>query len=87
MAIEVAVYWMFLASMFLFMVKSRFTKMGVDNSGQFEPHYMQKVQEKIASSIKESFASIKACNPPKDPDEFYNEKERMVLVEGVNLKL
>lgn len=49
--IEVMVFAFFLFSMVILMFKSRFMKVGIDNSAQFEPVYMRILAQKIAESI------------------------------------
>ena len=76
--IEILVFVIYLGTMLILMFKSRSTKVGIDNSGQFEPVYMRILAEKIRSSIdlKIEFA-----------EEFYVDKERIVQVENVALKI
>lgn len=51
MIIELLVFFSFLLTMIFLMCKSRFMKVGIDNSGQFEPVYMRILAQKIADSI------------------------------------
>ena len=43
MIIELMVFVFYLTTMIILLIKSRFTKVGVDQSGQFEPIYLQKM--------------------------------------------
>lgn len=51
MIIELLVFASFLLTMVFLMIKSRYMKVGIDNSGQFEPVYMKILAQKIADSI------------------------------------
>lgn len=51
MIVELLVFSTFLLTMVFLMCKSRFMKVGIDNSGQFEPVYMRILAQKIADSI------------------------------------
>ena len=61
------------------MAKSRFFTVGNDNSDQFEPLKMSFMVKKIINSI-----DLTAC---KDPEDFFVGKERVIMVEGINLKI
>lgn len=49
--IETSIYFFFLLTMVLLLVKARFKKTGVDNSYQFEEVYMSYLMNKIVREI------------------------------------
>jgi hypothetical protein len=53
-------------------------KVGIDNSGQFEPVYMRILAQKIADSIPLNSES---------PQQFYVNSERLIQVENVSIKV
>jgi hypothetical protein len=65
--------------MVLIMVKSRFTHVGMDNTEQFEPVRISMVANKISSYID--------LKKHSDPENYFIDKERMILVEGISLKI
>lgn len=75
----------YVATMVIVMFRSRFQKIGIDQTSQFEPFYMNKMVDKIANSIdfdflqeKRSFARTRA---------FWTKKVRMIDVIGITLKV
>ena len=48
---EALIYLTYLGTMMLLLIKSRFSRVGVDQSGQFEPVYLQKMIDMIALNI------------------------------------
>ena len=79
MMIELLVFSTFLFTMILLMLKSRFSKIGIDNSGQFEPVYMRILAQKIADSIPIQTTEI--------ADQFFINSERIIQVENVAIKV
>lgn len=75
--IESSIYFYYLMTMVIIMIKSRFINVGMDNTEQFEPIRLSMVANKISSHIE-----IK-----KKAEEYYIDKERMILVEGISLKI
>mmetsp|Transcript_8499 Transcript_8499/g.14296 ORF Transcript_8499/g.14296 Transcript_8499/m.14296 type:complete len:728 (+) Transcript_8499:520-2703(+) len=76
MIIEISIYMFFIMTHLILMIKSRFVSVGMDNSEQFEPTGMRFLTQKIIRHIN-----------LKEEDAFFLNKERMVLVEGVPLKI
>ena len=76
--IEVLVFTFFLFSMVILMFKSRFMKVGIDNSAQFEPVYMRILAQKIADSIPLNIEYA---------EQFYCGSERIIQVENVAFKI
>ena len=76
--IEVFVWTFFISTMLLTMIKSRFMPVGGDNSAQFENVYMSYLANKILKDIDLD---------KEDAELFYVEKERLVQVNGVMLKI
>ena len=66
-------------TMVILMIKSRFLHVGVDNTEQFEPVRLSMVANKISTHID--------LKKPKDPESFYIDKERMIMVHGISLKI
>jgi hypothetical protein len=56
------------------MIKSRFMKVGTDNTSQFEPAYMSYLANLIVQNTPLSM---------KDADIFYIDKERNIQTQGV----
>ena len=83
--IEMLVFGFFILTMLLLLIKSRYRKIGIDNSGQFEPLYMKYLVDNITNSVKADIQAKGQNN--NDHDSFYVDKERMVTVEGVSLKV
>lgn len=77
--VEIAIFGFFLMTMLLTMFKSRFWKVGMDNSGQFEDTNMSYLCNRIIKNIDFSIS--------QDPRAFYIDKERLVQVQGVMIKL
>jgi len=63
------------------MIKSRFVPVGIDNSYQFAKEYASLMAEKITYQI-----DVDKQNPKK-AELFYVDRERMIPVEGVMLKI
>lgn len=61
--IEIFVFLFYTLTMLILMAKSRFATIGMDQSGQFEPYYLQRVVNQIISNI---------------PFERYSKKEKFV---------
>mmetsp|Transcript_39558 Transcript_39558/g.60445 ORF Transcript_39558/g.60445 Transcript_39558/m.60445 type:complete len:423 (-) Transcript_39558:1026-2294(-) len=78
MLIEICVYMFFMLTFVILMAKSRFMPVGMDNSEQFEPNYMKLLVNKIVGQIDLEIPSA---------EEFYVNKERMIQVEGVPVKV
>jgi hypothetical protein len=76
LVIEVFVYGFTIVSHILLMVKSRFSSVGTDNSHQFEGTYTALLAKKIIQQIDLSM-----------PDEFYADKERLIQIEGISIKV
>ena len=76
--IELLVFSTFLLTMIFLMFKSRFTKVGMDGSGQFEPIYMRILAQNIADSIPLNM---------KYAEQFYINSERIIQVENVAIKV
>ena len=51
MQIECLVFAFYTATLLILMFKSRFSTIGMDQSGQFEPFYIQKMMNEIISNI------------------------------------
>lgn len=79
MIIELLVFFSFLLTMIFLMCKSRQMKVGIDNSGQFEPVYMRILAQKIADSIPVS--------ADQSPEQYYVNSERLIQVENVSIKV
>lgn len=71
--IEIMVYTCYIVSMLLYMIRSRFTKVGEDVGSQFEGIYMKLTANKIANLVDLSV--------PK-PSKYYKDTERIVVVGG-----
>jgi hypothetical protein len=65
--------------MIITMAKSRFMKVGIDNTEQFEDLRMSHVVRIIQEQID--------MDSMQDPRHFYINKERMIRIEGVALKI
>jgi hypothetical protein len=85
--IEMLVFGFFIITMLLLLIKSRYRKIGIDNSGQFEPLYMKYLVDNITNSVKADITARGQINKHDNPEDFYIDKERMVTVEGVSLKV
>ena len=85
--IETLVFAYFIITMLLLLIKSRYRKIGIDNSGQFEPLYMKYLVDNITKSVKADISARAQVNKHDNPEDFYIDKERMVTVEGVSLKV
>ena len=72
------VFATFLLTMIFLMFKSRFTKVGMDGSGQFEPIYMRILAQHIADSIPLNMNYA---------EQFYVNSERIIQVENVAIKV
>ena len=81
---ELVVYVFFLCTMIVIMIKSRFTKVGIDNSQQFESLYMCKMANKICENIN---MTIGDDEEKAKRERFYVGKERNVDVDGVTVKI
>ena len=68
--VEIAIFGYFLLTMLLTMFKSRFWKVGMDNSGQFEDTNMSYLCNRIIKNIDFTIS--------QDPRAFYVDKERLV---------
>ena len=81
---ELVVYVFFLCTMIVIMIKSRFTRVGIDNSQQFESLYMSKMANKICENI-----DMKIGNDDKKArsERFFVGKERNVEVDGVLVQI
>ena len=79
MLIELLIFFSFLLTMMFLMCKSRFMKVGIDNSGQFEPIYMRILAQKIADSVP--------TNPEQFNEQYYDNSERLIQVENVSIKI
>jgi len=64
--------------MCIIMIKSRFMKVGTDNTSQFEPAYMSYLANLIVQNTPLNM---------KDADHFYIDKERNIQTQGVQLKI
>lgn len=78
MLIELLIFATFISTMILLMFKSRFMKIGIDGSGQFEPVYLKILATRIAESINMSIDFA---------DQFYINSERIIQVENVAIKV
>ena len=85
--IEMLVFGFFIVTMLLLLIKSRYRKIGIDNSGQFEPLYMKYLVDNVTKSVKADIYARGQVNKHDNPEDFYIDKERMVTVEGVSLKV
>ena len=81
------VFGFFIITMLLLLIKSRYRKIGIDNSGQFEPQYMKYLVDNITKSVTADIATRSQVDKRDNPEDFYIDKERMVTVEGVSLKV
>lgn len=63
------VFWFFILTMLIIMCKSRFIKVGADNTTQFEKAYMAELANLVSASTDTTI---------KDADEYYINKERMI---------
>lgn len=77
--IEVLVFGFFLITMLFTMCKSRFIQVGMDNSDQFENDQTSFMVNKIINNID--------LNVVKDPDTYFPGKERILMFQGVVLKI
>ena len=80
--IEILVFACFTFTMCIIMVKSRFMMVGTDNTTQFEPEYMRLLARRIIEYIN--------LEPPQgagDSKTYFVNKERMVSVQGVLIKI
>ena len=80
--IEILVFATFTTTMCLIMMKSRFMMVGTDNTTQFEPEYMRLLSKRIIEYIN--------LEPPQgggDSEAYFVNKERMVSVQGVLIKI
>lgn len=82
MLIEILVFATFLFTMIILMCKSRFYKVGIDGSGQFEPVYMRILAQKIADSIP-----INIDENNEFTQRYYLNSERIIQVENVAIKV
>ena len=81
---ELVVYVFFLMTLLVIMIKSRFTKVGIEHSQQFESLYMCKMANKICENINMKLGD----NAEKAKRErFFVGKERNVDVDGVTVKI
>ena len=81
---ELVVYVFFLITMIVIMVKSRFTKVGIDNSQQFESLYMSKMANKICDNIEMKIGDDREKGKR---ERFFVGKERKIEVDGIGLKI
>ena len=79
--IEVCVFMFYVFSMFFVMIKSRLVSVGLNKSYQFEKQYMHLMVEKITYEIDIS------QNDQGKSAQFYVDYERLIVVDGVNLKI
>ena len=77
--IEACVFSFLVCTMIVTMSKSRFMKVGIDNTEQFEDLRMNHVVKIIISFID--------TDTMENPKHFYVNKQRMIRVEGVALKI
>ena len=63
------VFWFFILTMLIIMCKSRFMKVGTDNTTQFDKAYMAELANLIMRSTDPFI---------KDADQYYIGKERMI---------
>jgi hypothetical protein len=77
-------YIFFLATLIITMIKSRFTTVGMDNSDQFEPLKMSFMLDSIIKGIdiQNQFKGDKEMARA-----YYVGLEKVVMVEGINLKI
>ena len=78
--IEISVYIFFLATLIITMAKSRFSGVGMDNSDQFEPL-------KMSFMIRQVIKALEIEEKGEDAEDFFVGKERVIMVEGINLKV
>jgi lipopolysaccharide biosynthesis protein len=71
--------------MVIVMFKSRFTKIGIDQTSQFEPFYMKEMVEKIAKAI--DFDFLQERRSYKRNRAFWTKKVRIIDVIGITLKI
>ena len=76
--IEVFVFGYFICTMLLTMIKSRFMRVGMDNSAQFEPTYMSYLANKVVKEVDLNMENV---------DLYYVNKERLIQVQGVIIKV
>jgi hypothetical protein len=76
--IEVFVFGYFICTMLLTMIKSRFMRVGMDNSAQFEPTYMSYLANKVVKDVDLNMENV---------DLYYVNKERLIQVQGVIIKV
>ena len=81
---ELVIFIFFLMTMVIIMIKSRFTKVGINNSQLFEPLYMCKMANKICDSIVMKIGDQKV---KAKKERFFVGKERNVEVDGVMFKI
>lgn len=82
---ETMVFFVYLNSMITLIIKSRFVKIGVDSTYQFEPPYLTLMVNKIISHLdldmdmrKRTFEATK---------NYYVNKMRRIYVENVHIKI
>tara|TARA_B110000285_G_scaffold149011_1_gene166330 strand:- start:1029 stop:2306 length:1278 start_codon:yes stop_codon:yes gene_type:complete len=80
--IETLIFSMLLLTMLFYMIKSRFSKVGIDNSNQFEPMRLSLVVKQIVHQIRKNIEA-----EPKDAKKRYVDNEKRILVENIQLKI
>jgi hypothetical protein len=75
------VFVFFMLTMLFLMIKSRFIPVGIDNSYQFAKEFASLMAEKITYEINVDKTEKEEARA------FYIDKERMIEVEGIKLKI
>lgn len=77
--VEVLMFGFFATTMLFTLCKSRFMSVGMDNSTQFEGIQLSFMVNKIIKNIDVSGM--------ENPEEFYVDRERVVMLQGIALKI
>lgn len=82
--IELLVFYSFLLTMSILMIKSRFMNIGIDNSAQFDPVYMSHMVNRIIRHMEFDW-EIRGMSKARNKKLFTSKKESFVELEGVKL--